>query len=285
MTARIEEWSEVEYHNDPDGPRLSASIATLMLNKTEKHAFTAHPKLGGKAFESSAVMDFGSVVHALVLGTGAKYEVVGGFDDWRKKDAKEKRKAAESAGKIALLAKDHDRAETVAEKLRTRIMEAGFSLGPTSEVPITWEEESTSGPVRCRCLVDNLTLEDHSFQIIDLKTSFSADPEKIAGSMVQNGSDIQYAANMSAVHKLRPDLYGRGRMLFIYAETSEPFCVTPAEPDGEMRALAQARWERAVDKWGSCLKYGKWNEYTDGIARISPRPWDLAKEMGQDDDE
>ena len=93
-----------QYHADPcPEPSLSSSTIKTMLERTPRHAFHDHPRLGGMRLESSsAAQTLGSVVHAMVLGAGRQWHVIDA-DDWRTKAAKAERDAAESVGKVPIL--------------------------------------------------------------------------------------------------------------------------------------------------------------------------------------
>lgn len=274
MNAQIQEWTPDEYHSDPGGPRLSASTATMLLTQSPKHVYESHPLMGGEPFEASSSMDQGSVIHAMVLGKGAKYECIDGFGDWRTKASKERRAEVEESGRIALLAKDYYRARETAAAITARLTERGVQLG-SREVPITWREDG----VDCRCMIDSLLLGPHSAEIVDLKTGYSAHPDSIRRHMEAFGCDIQRESNVRAVEALRPDLIGRVRMRFVFAETSRPYCVTVAEPSEQMVKLGELRWRRAKEVWKTCLDLNRWPEYAESTVTISPRQWTLEQEM------
>ena len=67
---------ENDYHADPVGPApsLSASIAKLLVLKSPRHAWLAHPRLNkAKAEEvekAKRARDVGTATHKLVLGAG-----------------------------------------------------------------------------------------------------------------------------------------------------------------------------------------------------------------------
>ena len=58
------------YHRDDvgcDAPTLSASIASLLLRDSPRHAYAAHPKLGGHPRDDSETFDLGTAAHAYLL--------------------------------------------------------------------------------------------------------------------------------------------------------------------------------------------------------------------------
>lgn len=89
MTARILNVSEAAYHADPcPSPSLSQSIAHTLITQSPRHARLEHPRLGGQQRASTKAMDEGAILHKLLLGAGADFEMVVA-DDWRTKAAKE----------------------------------------------------------------------------------------------------------------------------------------------------------------------------------------------------
>jgi hypothetical protein len=94
-----------DYHADPVAvPSLSSSIAKLLIGQTALHAWTAHPRFNpGAEEENEARFDRGKACHILVLGDEERFQVVTGFDDWRKKEAQERRAQARANGLIPLL--------------------------------------------------------------------------------------------------------------------------------------------------------------------------------------
>src|SRR5487761_1085061 len=93
---------EDEYHRDPvpEGS-LSSTGARHMLPPSCPALYRYeqdHPVY-------KAVFDFGSAAHKMVLGTGPKLEIIE-YDDWRTKDAQDRKKAARAAGFVPLLRRD-----------------------------------------------------------------------------------------------------------------------------------------------------------------------------------
>ena len=59
---------EQEYHADPViEPSLSSTTAKTLVERSPRHAWMNHPRLGGARRGASNRMDLGSVVHDIVL--------------------------------------------------------------------------------------------------------------------------------------------------------------------------------------------------------------------------
>lgn len=278
------------YHADPtDGLALSASVAHTLVSKSPMHAWLQHPKLGGKSKRPTRAMDLGSVCHALLLGAGKEYAVIknlradeidpktkepeGEFEDFKKKAAKEARDQARAEGKVPLLVHQAESANEVATRIRERLWaEFRIRLTGKSEVVAVWEENG----VLCRGCLDHF--EESEAHIIDLKIVRSAHPKACQSHLVGFGGDIQAAAYLSAVAKLRPRLAGRLKFTFLFCEAEEPYAITPVMFRGSMRELGERRWQRAVPQWAQCVKTNRWPAYvTEPIAVEAPQ-WAIMAE-------
>lgn len=267
----------VVYHNDPSGRvALSASIATTLVNETPAHAYLRHPRLGGVAREPTKEMDHGTLVHALLLGTGKEIVDVN-EKDWRKDVAKDAREAARKAGKIAVLARELEAAREAVGFIRDKLTKRGVVLDGASEVVAIWEEPLPDGrKVLCRAMMDHLLLA-HG-KIYDIKTSHSVNPAKVEPKMTDFGYDVQAFAYESALGKLQPELLGRIEVEFIFCEVEAPFCVTRIGCDGELEDLGRRRWRRACHTWADCLERDRWPEYSPELVRLGPKPWAVMAE-------
>jgi hypothetical protein len=272
------------YYADPcDTPSLSASIAHLLASKSPYHAWLAHPRFGRRSKSPTRAMDLGSICHALLLGTGKEYVVIAApegepeFEDFKKKAARELRDAARASGKIPLLPKQLRDAVAVADSIKPQLKEHGVTLSGASEVTVVWEERADDGTiVRCRGMLDHLTEEE--FLIDDLKIVNSAHPKACQSHLVGFGGDVQSAAYVSAIEKLRPRLAGRLEFRFSFCEVSTGV-VTPVSRAGSMRELGAMRWRRAVNTWARCLRTNEWPAYVRGLTAVEAPAWALSAEM------
>lgn len=282
--AHIREWSPEEYHGDPcaSGPSLSSSIAHTLVTRSPRHAWLEHPKLGARERKPTRAMDEGSILHRLILGKGAQFEIVNA-PDFRQGWAREMRDEIRANGKVPLLTHDFERLRHIAERVRKRCEEEGFALAGESEVCVEFQEKGEHGPVSCRCMFDHMRRDVHA--IFDLKKVATARPIDLERRIVENGLDIQEAAYRSAYEKLFPEAEGRTDFAFIFAETeSEPYEVVTARLDGAFREIGRQRWMRAVLAWERLLACGQWPwpGYVDGAVVLNPPQWVIAQELGND---
>lgn len=280
MTVQILDCTPTEYFDDPcESPSLSASIAHVLLSQSPAHAWQRHPRLGATEKRPTRDMDVGTLVHAILLGTVKDSIGLVAADDFRSKDAREKRDTTRAAGKTPVLVHVFEEAESVATEIQKNLTAFGidFSKGK-NEFAVAWQEETVSGPIWCRSRLDNL----QPTLIRDLKTIRSADPRTCMKHIIEYGYDVQFAAYTRAAERLAPNLVGRIGFEFVFVEVEPPYAVTPVRLDGQFRQLGEQKWERATGLWARCLKYDKWPAYAlDQPIIVSPPEWALAKEMAE----
>lgn len=275
--ARILDVSEEEYHRDPcEVPSLSSSIAKILVQKSPLHAHAAHPRLGGRPRRPTKALDRGSLIHLLVLGEGGAVEIVDA-DSWRSKAAKEAREAARARGALPVLERDYEAAVAAAETISARLAGRGISFdGGQTELSVAWTEEATHGPVQCRGRFDWVDLD--AGLIRDLKSARSADPEKVARSVVDYGYHIQRAAYVRAASALRPELTGRVRFELVFAEHERPHDVLVCRLAGVLRELGERKWGEAVERWSWCVSADRWPGRNEETIYLQAPPWVLREE-------
>src|SRR5574341_1408461 len=112
----------------PSGPSFSASLAHVLLTKSPRHAWIAHPRLN-PAWQPEATeqTEFGTIAHALLLERDESRVVVVDAADWRTNAAKEQRARARAEGKFPILA---EKFATV----RAMVTEGLAAIGRSSEM-------------------------------------------------------------------------------------------------------------------------------------------------------
>lgn len=256
--------------------RLSPSIASVLLKRSPLHAWQRHRLGGGEQGEQTDATRRGKLIDAMLLGSGPKIEVVQA-KDWRTNAAKDQREAAEAAGRIAVLAEKFDAASSVVQAIRDRLRARGIEFSGQSQVTQVWE----SNGCECKGVIDHLILSVQSSAIIfDLKTVEDASDEAITRSIVAYGADVQHAAYVEGVEANNPELVGRVKMLFIFAECEAPYAVNVRALGGSLRELGERKWKRAKASWAACVQRGVWPGY-EGTAPLEAKPWQLSEEMDQ----
>lgn len=275
LTEGVHEITEDVYHGDPcPEPSLSSSIAKLLVGRSPRHAWAAHPKLNPEHKpKASGNFDLGTAFHALFLGKGAGIEIVHA-DDWRTKAAQEARAAARAAGRTPMLSEQHDRAQEMVRVVREQIdadhpeLARAFAAG-VPERALVWREDNG---VWCRALLDWMPESGPLYP--DLKTTESAaHPDAWSRILFDMGYDVSDAFYRRGLRKL--GLASEDAFLeFVAVEVEAPLHLIATHRMHPMgAALADRKVERAIALWGACLKANRWPGYRRETAWHQPKPW------------
>lgn len=289
MTARILHVTEAAYHADPCvSPSLSQSIAHTLITQSPRHAWLEHPKLGGsKERIATRVMDEGAILHKLLLGAGAQFEMVVA-NDWKTNAAKAARDAIIAGGKIAILSHNFEKLKTAAERIYKNAAHQGFPFGlPGSRSELAIEFTDYADPYKrdrqilCRCRMDQVRA-DHV--IYDVKKVRSANPKDLAKCIVQYGYHIQKIAYTRAYEQLVPEALGRSEFVFLFCEIEPPYEVVAARLDGYHEEIGKRHWEKALFMWDKLLTEGSypWPGYADGAITLIPPQYVINQELGDE---
>lgn len=264
----IYEIPDEEYHRDPCvEPSLSSGVARLLLTRSPRHAFLAHPRLSPAGFEAPTNrMDLGSAAHAALCGGGLGMVAFIDAEDWRTKAAKEKRDAARKEGRIPILAKFSDALKemvwTAEDKLERCALTRGALSHGLCERTVVSTYEGASGQRRwLRCKPDIMT-PDLSV-LIDYKTTGDAEPSDFQRTIVGMGYDVQAAHYLDTVNRWQNCA---GTFVFLVQETDYPFSCSLVGVGPTMLELGEMKAERARRMWDACLTTGKWRAFPDDVA-------------------
>jgi hypothetical protein len=228
------------------------------------------------------VFDFGSAAHKMVLGIGPKVEIIE-HDDWRTKDAQDRKKAAHAAGFIPLLAREWARVEAMAAAIQDHPL-AGALLDPLAggkaEQSLFWRD--TEFGVWCRVRLDWLSghrlTSTGQLIIVDYKTADCADPEtfarKSAPSFGYHQQDAWYVEGVRVVLGEDPVFW------FIVQEKAPPYLVSVAELTPEDRHAGHERNRAALERFRDCQASGIWPGYPSEAVMVAMPPW--ARARGED---
>lgn len=252
-----------EYFADPCVvPSLTQSIASVLLERSPRHAALRHPRLN-PAWEpyEDTKFNIGNAAHKLLIGRGKELVIVEA-DDWRTKAAKEARDQAHSDGNVAILAHQHRTALAMADAFidqASAIPECRTSFMPPAgghgEVVIIAEYEG----VMLRSMVDWMRDPCH---LDDLKTTgMSASPDRLPYAMADGGWDLQAAIQERILDQL--DAPGRGRRhhYFYLQENDDPYEVTVCELPESVMHFGRLKLDKAINIWRDCMKNDRWPGY------------------------
>lgn len=307
-----EQIPESVYHQDDFGdvPTLSRGVATRIVEESLLAAHYFHPRLGDHDQEISEEkqknLDAGNVRHSMILGSGAAFEIVRGFTDWKKDAAKEGKATCRKAGKIPLLEKDYEKHLTVVEKVLPRIVSIVGRIPADAETTALWEEPGEPlgfgpfedgelrdwrGPCRCKTRIDiplldfpgatvpgtmGPTVLRPGAWIFDLKGAPRIGPSWERGGE-SIGLDIQAYLHVHAMEVLVPELAGRINFADIVFQTVPPYDVAVITWPQAPLEKGKMRWERALRLWAGALASGEWPGV--GGRQMEVRPWELEREQ------
>lgn len=272
ITEGIHDLDEATYHGDPcPQPSLSASIAKLLLARSPRHAWGAHPRLNpDHRTTESQKFDLGSAFHTLFLQSGVEVIEIDA-EDYKTKAAKEARDVARAAGKIPMLKEQLARTRQMVTAVQAQVPEhealALALAAGEAERTIAWREDNG---IWCRARLDWMPETGDAYP--DLKsTEASAGPDSWGRILFNMGGDIQDAFYRRGLRKLKisRDPY----LLFVAAELDDPFLIATHRCAPAAAGIADRAVERAIALWGWCLERGEWPGYSRETAWHDAPPW------------
>jgi hypothetical protein len=267
-----------DYHADPVAvPSLSSSIAKLLIGQTALHAWTAHPRFNpGAEEENEARFDRGKACHILVLGDEERFQVVTGFDDWRKKEAQERRAQARANGLIPLLEHQMMAAREMHAAFLAQISQhrdsADIFTGGECEQTLVWKESVRDGEVWCRSLLDYLPADPHRQAFGDYKTlDANVNPDTLQRYAFSAGWDMQDAFYRRGIQKALG--VEDPAFKFVVQEATPPYSLVIVDFPPEAKQYADAKVDEALDLWAYCIKTGNWPGYPAFTCTLEVPPW------------
>jgi hypothetical protein len=260
-------------------PALSPHVAHVLETESPLHAWTYHRLLGGKPKPATPAMTNGAILHDLFLEGGRRIVELD-FADYRKREAQDARDAALAAGKLPCLSEKLNDALVCVKRWRENLEGISVNGRPIEfaegecEVKLEWEEED----VLCHGRVDWLQRDRQL--VIDLKTvEGNSSPRACAAKLFDSPAVIQDHAYRTALELEDIDFAGRWTVLFLFAQTVEPYALTPIVCGATMREIGCGRWRRAKSTWAQCLRTNRWPSYGTAPIEVSAPAWAVAREM------
>lgn len=269
-----------EYHGDKSA--LSSSGARMLLPPSA-------PELFRHAMDSERKpkreFDFGHIAHRLLLGDGARFEVLHPQLVGCKADGtpaanprataawKQAEEAARAAGRVPVHADDFAKAEAMVSAVR-RHPDAGplFATG-VAEVSLFATDPATGARLRAR---PDWTINAGGVTtFVDFKTAVCAEPETFA----RKGSGFGYHVQ-DAFYRRVARLAGVTveRFLFVACEKTAPHLVSVGEFDADDLTAADQLIDRAIGTFAECTRTGEWPGYPAGIHTLRVPPYLLPRE-------
>lgn len=265
-----------EYQADPwDKPSLSSGIAKLLVQRTPRHAWHAHPRLNpNHRPQESSKFDYFSACHALLLEGEDRMAVIHA-NDWRTNAAKAERDAARAEGKFPILAHQRDQVFAMRDAMWSAITANPDFGGRTlldgkPEQTLLWKE----GETRLRARPDWWS-HDQTLMLDYKGTEGSADPSTWIRTALSLGFDIQDAFYMRGAWSLgAPEGL---KFVFAVQEDTDPFACSFVALDPAFLALAGEKVEAAIALWNRCVTTNHWPGYPSRICYVEPPAWALTQ--------
>ena len=205
------------------------------------------------------------------------------FPDYRTKEAREEKNRILAAGQVPAIKEKFDLLAFGAKKIREQIALRGIEFNGIAEQRFEWTEFTDEGrPVDCSGVIDH----HQELSIHDLKTGSGATSERQAALLISRSHSVmQDAAYRSALASKKTGIVDVGDFYFtyIFAQTEEPFSVTPVRMAGTFREISHLQWRRAIHLWHDCISKGTarehWPDVTTGTSIIDAPGWMLSQEL------
>jgi hypothetical protein len=261
MNRFIPDWSMGDYYSQSKCEKVafSYSVSKTIWQKSPLHAYHDHVRLGGGEKKTSESMSFGSAVHSAILGKGSEV-IQSEYDDFRSKEAKEWKADREAEGKIILKQDDFIRVGEIRGAFTRQMRSMGLlSVFEASEREVMCEYEIDG--VYAISMFD--IWNENTPVIMDIKTIDCAAPHLLRNKIRSMSYDLQSLLYRKAAEIIRPDLAGRIRFLDLFIETEAPYCLVPAEIDGQGDYLAEMKLNSCLAKWKRGIDDGIWEGYVN----------------------
>lgn len=257
-----------EYHRDPCAvPSLSSTLARLILNRSPRHAWTAHPRLNPD-FEptESKVFDIGRAAHRAVLGKGGDFaaypdHVLAKNGAASTNAAKDWASEIRARGMTPVKQDEFNAVNDMAGEIMGRLAFMGMAFAPArSELTAIAEIDG----VMCRAMIDHAP-EDPRQPLWDLKTTMDASPAAIMRAIMAYGYDVQ-AAHYTEVWKAATGEDRNFQFVFVEKDAPHECCVIRLGGDSMM--MARKRTSRAREIWRHCVSRDQWPGYPAEIVQL-----------------
>lgn len=264
----IHDISAEAYHADPAPvPSLSSTLARLVLNRSPRHAWTAHPRLNpDHESKDSKTFDIGRAAHRAVLGKGGDFvayppQLLAKNGAASTTEAKEWAAEMRSRGMTPVKADEFEAVNDMAAEIMGRLSFMGMAFPPArSELTAIAEIDG----VLCRAMIDHAP-EDPRQPLWDLKTTMDASPQAVMRSIMAYGYDVQ-AAHYTEVWKAATGEDRKMRFVFVEKDAPHECCIV--ELGGDSMLMGRKRTARAREMWGHCLQSGQWPGYPAEIVQL-----------------
>lgn len=261
-----------------DRPSLNSGIAQMLIDPecTPRHAWAAHPKLGGAAQKDDedaeeeadagkVHFDIGHAIHREILGRGSEY-VACEFRDWRTKAARATRDAIRADGKTPLLQHHYDKIVPIAASARLYMASEGLPPMDEWETEVVYTGETRHGwPTRCMVDAWHPGLRIR----MDLKSAVSLSDRSIQKKLYEDGYAFQDEWYQRGT-AFNGDEADQRLILFIDKSGMHLHRIVSSDPFGQ--SIVSAMADRAEEVWNECMTNG-FRGWPGGVSYSTPSEW------------
>ncbi|OXR46631.1 Exodeoxyribonuclease 8 [Nocardia cerradoensis] len=257
--------AEEVYHGDTSALSQSGAKALLKTVPAQWIYDWLHPE----PVEVNEIMEFGSAVHSLTLGVGAKVVEIKA-ENWTRKADQQIRKEHRAAGEIPLLTAKYRRAVAMADAVRLHPV-IGPRLEDSQRELSGWFRDPETGIMR-RFRIDALhTTPAGAALAMDVKTAETADPNEFAKSIRKFGYDQQDDWYVEGLEELGVP---GAAFLFVVVGRKPPHLVSLNTVPRAYVERGRERNRDAIRLYAECLAAGHWPDYgVDTIHEIEQPAW------------
>lgn len=212
------------------------------------------------------VYDFGHVVHRMVLGAGADFEVIP-YETRRSKAAQELDETLRGEGRVPITMPEYEHAQTVAKAVADDPLAGPLFTHGSPEVSLFWPDPETGITRRARLDWLRDKAEGKRRLIVDLKTGRSSDPYVFGKSAADFGYAIAAANYVDGV--IACGLDDDPAFLFAVVEKDAPYVVTTLQADDDVIRLGRALMREALNLYAHCTETGQWPGYSSEIEPLN----------------
>jgi hypothetical protein len=259
---------EDAYHRDPvPGGSLSVSGAKLLLPPSCPAVYKYNRDHGHRA---SKAQDKGTVVHGLVLGTGAPVRVIDA-DSYRTKAAQQQRDEAIADGCVPVLIAEQTECEAIAAAVLNHDVAGALLDGIDAEVSMFWQDPEYGIWLRGR--MDAMTSAWGFPCIVDFKTTADCSPEHFAKSAAEFGyhrQDPWYREGLAAALGCHPDEVD---FVFVTVQTTAPHLVMVYRLHPDAVELGREQNRIARETYRDCTAASVWPTWSEDIEELPLPAW------------
>lgn len=256
---------------------FSAGLAYRILSESPLHAWAGSPWNPDYRGNNGQAADVGTYAHAMLLEGELPSLVTLDFPDFKTKLAREARDAAYADGKTPILARKLAPVRAMVERAREYVSAsaiAGIFDSGEAEHSITWVQDG----VPCKIRPDWLS-GDRRIILSYKTTPGSAAPDSWIRRQLP-----QYAIGMPLYEAGIRATFGveRTRVVHLVQEQASPYACSLIALDPAAQSVAEAKLDRALSTWRSCLETKRFPAYPLEICYAEARAWEMAEVEAED---